>query len=99
MGREIERHPRFPNRTNVSFVRPVDAHTIEVRIWERGAGETMSSGTGSSGAAATAVLRGCVSSPVRILTAAGPLDFRWTQSDMFLAGPAEIVAGGEYYFE
>jgi len=46
----------------------------------------MSSGTGSSGAAATAVLRGCVSSPVRILTAAGPLDFRWTQSDMFLAG-------------
>ena len=99
MGREIEWHPRFPNRTNVSFVRPVDAHTIEVRIWERGAGETMSSGTGSSGAAAASVLRGCASSPVRILTAAGPLDFRWIESDMFLIGPAEIVAGGEYFFE
>ena len=47
MGAEIERHPHFPNRTNVSFVKPVDEHAIEVRIWERGAGETMSSGNGS----------------------------------------------------
>ena len=45
MGAEIERHPHFPNRTNVSFLRAVDAHTVEVRFWERGAGETMSSGT------------------------------------------------------
>ena len=58
MGAEIERHPHFPNRTNVSFVKPVDPHTIDVRFWERGAGETMSSGTGSTGAAAAAVARG-----------------------------------------
>ena len=62
LGAEIERHPHFPNRTNVSFVKPVDEHTIDVRFWERGAGETMSSGTGSTGAAAMAVARGMVSS-------------------------------------
>ena len=62
----------FPNRTNVSFVKPVDEHTIDVRFWERGAGETMSSGTGSTGAAAMAVARGMVQSPVRVLTPAGP---------------------------
>jgi diaminopimelate epimerase len=96
LGAEIEAHPFFPNRTNVSFVRPVDEHTVEVRFYERGVGETMSSGTGSTGAAAAAILRGAVRSPVRILTPAGPLDFRW-DDDVYLAGPAEIVAGGEFY--
>ena len=50
----------FPNRTNVSFIRQVDRHTIDVRFWERGAGETNSSGTGSTGAAMAAVARGLV---------------------------------------
>jgi diaminopimelate epimerase len=95
MGAEIERHPHFPQRTNVSFVRPVDAHSIEVRFWERGAGETMSSGTGSTGAAAAAQARGWVSSPVRVLTPAGPMDLR-LESDIFLTGPAEIVAEGRF---
>jgi diaminopimelate epimerase len=99
LGVEIERHPHFPKRTNVSFIRPVDRHTIEVRIWERGAGETLSSGTGSTGAAVASRLRGLVENPVRILTPAGPLDFRWEGSDMFLVGPAEIVASGEFHFE
>jgi len=49
MGAEIEHHPEFPNRTNVSFVKQVDENTIDVRFFERGAGETMSSGTGSTG--------------------------------------------------
>ena len=97
MGVEIERHPRFPNRTNVSFVRPVDAHTIEVLFFERGAGETMSSGTGSTGAAAVALRRGLVSSPVTVLTPAGPLKLRVENEDIFLTGPAQIVAGGEFY--
>ena len=57
MGAEIESHPHFPERTNVSFFKPVDEHAIEVRFYERGAGETMSSGTGSTGAAAAAVAR------------------------------------------
>jgi diaminopimelate epimerase len=95
-GAEIESHPHFPNRTNVSFVKPVDAHTIDVRFYERGAGETMSSGTGSTGAAAAAMALGMAESPVRVLTPAGPLDLRLEQ-DVFLSGPAEIVAEGHFF--
>jgi diaminopimelate epimerase len=97
MGAELERHPRFPNRTNVSFVRPVDRHTIEVRIWERGAGETMSSGTGSTGAAAASILRGVAESPVRVVTPAGPLDIQGGE-EYSMVGPAEIIARGEYQY-
>lgn len=95
MGAEIERHPHFPNRTNVSFVKRVDGHTIDVRFWERGAGETMSSGTGSTGAAAMAVAREMVQSPVRVLTPAGPIDLRF-EGDVYLTGPAQIVVEGVY---
>jgi diaminopimelate epimerase len=96
LGAALERHPRFPDRTNVSFVRVVDLHTLDVRFFERGAGETMSSGTGSTGAAAAAVARGWAASPVTILTPAGTLALRWEQEDILLSGPAEIVARGEY---
>lgn len=96
VGAEIESHPHFPNRTNVSFIQGVDQHTIDVRFWERGAGETMSSGTGSTGAAFTAVLRGLAQSPVRVLTPAGSMDLR-LEEEVFLTGPAELVAEGEYW--
>jgi diaminopimelate epimerase len=97
MGAEIERHPQFPNRTNVSFVKPVNAHLIEVRFWERGAGETMSSGTGSTGAAVAAVARGMAQSPLLVLTQAGPLDIRIEES-VFLIGPAVLVAEGFFFY-
>jgi len=97
VGAEIEAHPHFPDRTNVSFACRVDEHTLEVRFFERGVGETMSSGTGSTGAAAAAMLRGLVSSPVRVLTLAGAIDLRW-DDDVFLTGPAVITAGGEFYY-
>ncbi len=97
LGARIEAHPRFPNRTNVSFVRVVNRHTLDVRFFERGAGETMSSGTGSTGAAAAALARGLVESPVEVRTPAGPLMLRWEQDDILLVGPAEIVARGEFY--
>ena len=96
MGAEIERHPRFPKRTNVSFIRPVDEHTLEVRFYERGAGETMSSGTGSTGAAAAALRLGRVKSPVTVLTPAGPLKLR-SEDEIYLVGPAQIIGGGEFY--
>jgi len=96
MGAEIESHSHFPNRTNVSFWKSVDPHTIEARFYERGAGETMSSGTGSTGAAAAAVARGAAQSPVRVLTPAGLIEIRLDQ-DAYLTGPAEIVAEGEYF--
>ena len=96
VGAEIESHAHFPNRTNVSFIRPVDAHTIDVRFYERGAGETMSSGTGSTGAAAAAVSRRMVEWPVRVLTPAGPIDLRY-DGDIHLTGPAQIVAEGTFH--
>jgi diaminopimelate epimerase len=99
LGARISRHPRFPNGTNVSFVRVMDGHAIDVRFFERGAGETMSSGTGSTGAAAAAAARGLVKSPVRIETPAGPLDVRWQGDEILMTGPAEIVATGEFYWE
>jgi diaminopimelate epimerase len=96
MGAEIERHVRFPNRTNVSFVRRVDEHTLDVRFFERGAGETMSSGTGSTGAAAAALQLGLVKSPVTVCTPAGPLELR-SEGEIYLVGPAQIIGGGEFY--
>lgn len=98
-GAALERHPRFPHRTNVSFIRVVDEHTLEVRFFERGAGETMSSGTGSTGAVAAALARGWVRSPVDVLTPAGPLKLHVKTDDLFLVGPAQIVAEGQFYYE
>ena len=99
MGAHLERHPRFPNRTNVSFVRLMDDHKIDVRFFERGAGETMSSGTGATGAAAAAMARGWVKSPVEVATPAGILELRKDGEDFLLTGPAEIVATGEFFYE
>ncbi len=97
LGREIETHPHFPRRTNVSFVRVVDRHTIEARFWERGAGATLSSGTGSTGAVVAAILTGRAESPVRVVTLAGDLEIEW-QDEIRLRGPAEITARGEFYW-
>jgi diaminopimelate epimerase len=100
-GAEIESHPHFPDRTNVSFFRAVDEHRLEVRFYERGAGETMSSGTGSTGAVAAAMARGLISSPVQVLTPAGALELRCDLNitkDITLIGPAEIIAEGAFYY-
>jgi diaminopimelate epimerase len=99
LGAEIESHPRFPKRTNVSFVRVMDAHTIETRFYERGAGVTLSSGTGSTGAGVAAILRKLAASPVTVQTPAGELlQLRWDES-VYLTGPAEIIGSGEFYGE
>lgn len=96
VGARIESHPHFPERTNVSFFRALDAHSIEARFYERGAGETMSSGTGATGAAVAAIARGMATSPVQVITRAGPLEIR-AADEAFLTGPAEIVARGEFF--
>lgn len=97
VGAATEHDPRFPNRTNVSFVRSIDAHTIDVRFWERGAGLTNSSGTGSTGAVAATLARGMVFEPVSVVTPAGILLIRVENKVLFLTGPAEYVAEGIYY--
>jgi diaminopimelate epimerase len=100
-GAAIEHHPHFPNRTNVSFVQPVDGLNINVRFFERGVGETMSSGTGSTGAAVAAILRGFTGRQMTVRTPAGPLAFTWPDdtADVQMRGPAELTAAGRYYFE
>jgi diaminopimelate epimerase len=96
IAREMEAHAHFPKRTNVSFVRSNDEHTIEARFYERGVGVTLSSGTGSTGAAVAAILRKVAVSPVRVLTGGEPLELRWDDS-VYLTGPAEIIGAGEFY--
>jgi diaminopimelate epimerase len=94
VGPEIERHELFPNRTNVSFIR-VDGSTIRARIFERGVGETLSSGTGASGAAVVAVLGGA-RSPLEVRLDGGELTVDVDDSlEVRLTGTAEPLFGGE----
>ncbi len=97
LGAEIEGHSHFPRRSNVSFVRVADQNTIDVLFYERGAGVTLSSGTGSTGAAVAAILRKLATSPVTVRTPASEsLVLRWDDS-VYLTGPAEIIGAGEFY--
>ena len=99
VGAALERHGHFPNGSNVSFVRVGPVHggrgLIEVRFWERGAGATLSSGTGSLGAAVAARHLGWVRNGVTIRTEGGDLTVDW-QDGVRLTGPACIVARGRY---
>jgi diaminopimelate epimerase len=94
VGPQIEAHELFPNRTNVSFTR-VDGSTVRARIFERGAGETLSSGTGASGAAVAAVLGGA-SSPITVRLDGGELTVEVSDElAVILTGTAEPVYAGE----
>jgi diaminopimelate epimerase len=94
IGPGIEGHELFPNRTNVSFFR-VDGDRVRVRIFERGVGETLSSGTGASGAAVAAFLRG-VASPLVVELDGGELEVEITEAlDVTLTGWAEPICSGE----
>ncbi|HEX5105062.1 MAG TPA: diaminopimelate epimerase, partial [Pirellulaceae bacterium] len=97
VGAEIEGHPYFPKRTNVSFFRKVGPKAIEARFYERGAGPTLSSGTGSTGAAAAAILLRMVAPEVEVITEAGSMQLRWEnppEGSIFVDGPAEVIARG-----
>ena len=97
VGPDIERHPFFPNRTNVGFVRILANDQIEARFWERGAGHTLASGTGSCACAVAAHLAGKTGRRVRVHLERGVLEVHWRDDDMVeLTGPAEIVAEGDF---
>jgi diaminopimelate epimerase len=98
IGREIEIHPFFPNRTNVEFIKLVGRGEIEVVFWERGVGETMSSGSGSCAAAVAAMLKGYVDRQVKVKTALGSLLVDWASDGepVFQTGPAEFAFVGSY---
>jgi diaminopimelate epimerase len=97
VGAPIERHPWFPNRANVEFYRPLGGHDIRMRVWERGAGETLSSGSGSSAAAVAAVVAGRAESPVTVHTDGGDLVVAVDeQLSVRLTGPVQRVHRGEF---
>jgi diaminopimelate epimerase len=94
IGPQVETHELFPNRTNVSFIR-TDGSGVRARIFERGAGETLSSGTGASGAAVAAALGGA-SSPIAVRLDGGELTVDVSDElEVRLTGPAEPVYAGE----
>jgi len=104
-GPAIERHARFANRANAGFMQVVDRHTIRLRVWERGTGETLACGTGACAAAVAGIERGLLSSPVAVHTRGGRLNVQWSGAasrqaqPVFLAGPAVKVFEGEIDIE
>jgi diaminopimelate epimerase len=100
-GPVIENHARFPNRVNAGFMQVVDRQTIRLRVWERGAGETLACGTGACAAAVIGIRRGLLDTPVHVDTRGGRLTIAWDGLDadsprpVMMTGPATRVYEGE----
>jgi len=96
-GPLIEKHHRFPQRVNAGFMQIVDRHAIKLRVYERGAGETMACGTGACAAVVAGMRRGLLDSPVRVTTRGGDLNIAWGGADrpVLMTGPAVTVFTGE----
>lgn len=94
IGREIECHPFFPNRINTEFIRVHNRQQIEVLFWERGVGETLSSGSGSSAAAVASILKNLTDKKVVVRTSMGRVVVEWEEEKVYQSGPAEVVFEG-----
>ncbi|GAB4387438.1 MAG: diaminopimelate epimerase [Thermodesulfovibrionales bacterium] len=95
-GPKLERHPLFPRRTNVEFVEVLNRGEIRMRVWERGAGETLACGTGASAAAVASALKGLTENRVAVHLEGGDLLIEWAPDGrVFMTGPAEEVFEGE----
>ncbi|GHT84963.1 diaminopimelate epimerase [Betaproteobacteria bacterium] len=97
LGAKIEIHPQFPARVNAGFVEVVDAHHIRLRVFERGAGETLACGTGACAATVAVILRGLGVSPLKVDTRGGALEIAWNGpgTPVLMTGPAVTVFEGE----
>jgi diaminopimelate epimerase len=96
-GPRIERHPRFPRRVNAGFMQILDRNAIRLRVFERGAGETLACGTGACAAVVAGIRRGLLDTPVRVETRGGELSIAWAggNAPVLLTGPAVTVFDGE----
>jgi diaminopimelate epimerase len=96
-GPQLEHHPRFPNRVNAGYMQVLDRHAIRLRVWERGAGETLACGTGACAAVVSGIARGLLDSPVRVETRGGALTVAWAGGDnaVCMKGPARAVFEGQ----
>ena len=98
IGPKFENHERFPNRVNTEFVRVIDRRTAEMRVWERGSGETLACGTGACAVAVACALNGFTEDEVTVRLLGGDLQIRWDREKdtVFMTGPAEVVFDGEW---
>jgi diaminopimelate epimerase len=96
-GPRMENHPRFPQRVNAGFMQVVDRHAIRLRVYERGAGETLACGSGACAAVAAGIARGLLDSPVRVSTRGGELTIAWggPGRPVLMTGPAVTVFDSE----
>jgi diaminopimelate epimerase len=96
-GPQIEHHPRFPKRVNAGYLQVLDRGHVKLRVFERGAGETLACGTGACAAVVAGIRRGLLDSPVQVEARGGRLSIAWAGEGqpVFLSGPAETVFEGE----
>lgn len=97
VGPLFENHELFPKRINTEFVKVIDRKTLQMRVWERGSGETLACGTGACATAVAAMLNGFCEDEVQIHLLGGDLTIEWNKESnhVFMTGPAEIVFDGE----
>lgn len=100
-GPEFENHGRFPNRVNTEFVEVLDRHTVKMRVWERGSGETLACGTGACAAAVSCILNGLTEDKVTVKLLGGDLEIEWDREEnlVYMTGPAVTVYDGEIDIE
>ncbi len=100
-GPLVEKHEAWPEKVNVEFARVLNRHLIEMRVWERGTGETMACGTGACATAVAAISLGLAESPVVIRLSGGDLEISWERPSghVLMTGGATTVADGFYYFD
>ena len=97
IGPAFENHERFPNRVNTEFVKVLDRNTVEMRVWERGSGETMACGTGACAVPVACILNGFTEDKVTVKLLGGDLQIEWDKEadKIYMTGPAEVSFDGE----
>ena len=97
VGPKFENHERFPRRVNTEFVRVIDRNTVEMRVWERGSGETLACGTGACAVAVASILNGHTENKVTVKLLGGDLFIEWDReaNRVYMTGPAEVSFDGE----
>lgn len=97
IGPSFENHERFPKRINTEFAHVLDRHTVEMRVWERGSGETLACGTGACAVAVSSILNGLTEDKVTVRLLGGDLYIEWdkAQDKVYMTGPAKVVFDGE----
>ena len=99
IGPKFEWHTCFPKRVNTEFVRVIDRNTVEMRVWERGSGETLACGTGACAVAVACILNGLTEEKVTVKLLGGDLEIEWNRAEnkVYMTGPAEVSFEGEIF--